>query len=151
MLTDCGLGLTLYNQTQDYVVDRLVLALPGIDPAVAANLPVDNRTDSFHLKLDWWALPFLNLYAIGGRIETSTTVRTGDLDLGLPIRLNDLKIDNDGWVYGGGVTIAAGGHRWFTAVSTTFTRADLEVTDGSVEAWVVTPKLGLVVEAHRST
>ncbi len=141
-----GLGITLYDQTQDYVVDSLTLALPGIDPAVATNLPVDNRTDSFHLKADWWALPFLNLYAIGGKLDTTTTVRLGDLDLGLPIRLNDLKIDNDGWVYGGGVTLVAGGTGWFTSVSGTYTKADLDVTDGSVEALVVTPKLGLVVD-----
>lgn len=141
-----GLGLTLYDQTQDYTVDRLTLALPGIDPTVAADLPVDNRTDSFHLKVDWWALPFLNLYAIGGKLDTTTTVRLGGLDLGLPIRLNDLKIDNDGWVYGGGATLVVGGAGWFASASTTYTTADLDVTDGSVEAWVMTPKIGLVVD-----
>jgi len=141
-----GLGLTLYDQTQHYTVEQLTLALPGIDPAVAENLPVDNRTDSFHLKLDWWALPFLNVYAIGGRLETSTTVRIGNLDFGLPFRLSDLKIDNDGWVYGGGVTLAVGGTGWFGSLSTTYTKANLEVTDGSVEAWVLTPKIGMVVD-----
>jgi hypothetical protein len=137
-----GIGLTLYDQTQDYALQNLTLGLPGIGGDGFSDLPVDNRTDSYHLKLDWWALPFLNLYAIGGRLETTTTVYLRDAEVPLPIPLGNLRIENDGWVYGGGVTLAVGWNRWFATVSTTYTRADLEVTDGSVEAWVVTPKIG---------
>ena len=134
-----GIGITLYDQTQDYTLQNLTLGLPGLDGDGFTDLPVDNRTDSYHLKLDWWALPFLNLYAIGGRLETTTTVHLRDVEIPLPIPLGDLRIENDGWVYGGGITIAVGWDRWFGTLSTTYTRADLEVTDGSVEAWVVTP------------
>jgi len=142
-----GIGLTLYDQTQDYALQNLTLGLPGLDGDGFTNLPVDNRTDSYHLKLDWWALPFLNLYAIGGRLETTTTVHLRDVAIPLPIPLGDLRIENDGWVYGGGITLAVGGNHWFGTLSTTYTRADLEVTDGSVEAWVVTPKVGWTRDA----
>lgn len=137
-----GLGLTVYSQTQDYKLASLQLGIPGFDAVLGQALPVDNRTDSYHLKLDYWVLPFLNIYAVGGRLETTTTVSLRGVDTGLPFQLNNLRIENDGWVYGGGVTVAGGWDQWFTTVSVTYTEADLEVTDGSVEAWVLTPKLG---------
>ncbi len=137
-----GLGLTIYSQAQDYKLASLALGIPGFDAVVREALPVENRTDSYHLKLDYWVLPFLNLYAIGGQLETTTTVSLSGVETQLPFPLSNLRIDNDGWVYGGGVTVAGGWHQWFTTVSVTYTEADLEVTDGSVEAWVLTPKLG---------
>ncbi len=141
-----GVGLTLYSQQQDYRLQRLELGIDGIDPALTEGLPVVNRTDSFHLKLDRWVLPFLNLYAIGGRLETTTTVSLNGIEIGLPFPLNDLRIANDGWMWGGGFTLAVGGRGWFASVSTTYTSADLEVTNGTVEALVVTPKLGMTVD-----
>jgi len=137
-----GLGLTVYSQTQDYKLAGLDLGIPGFETVETESLPVANRTDSFHLKLDYWVLPFLNLYAIGGRLETTTTVRLSGVETGLPFRLENLRIENDGWVYGGGLTMAGGWDQWFATLAVTYTEADLEVTDGSVEAWVLTPKLG---------
>jgi hypothetical protein len=140
-----GIGMTLYSQNQDYRLESLSLGLPGIDPSVTKGLPVVNRTNSYHLKLDYWVLPYLNLYVIGGRLETTTTVSLKNIDIGLPFQLGDLVIDNNGWVYGGGATFAVGGPGWFGSATVTYTKADLSVTDGSVEAWVFTPKIGLTV------
>jgi len=140
-----GIGVTLYSQNQDYRLESLTLGLPGIDPSVTEGLPVVNRTNSYHLKLDYWVLPYLNLYVIGGRLETTTTVSLKNIDIGLPFALGDLRIDNDGWVYGGGLTFAVGGPGWFGSATVTYTKANLAVTEGSVEAWVFTPKVGLTV------
>ncbi len=140
-----GIGLTLYSQNQNYRLESLTLGLPGIDPSVTEGLPVVNRTNSYHLKLDYWVKPYLDLYVIGGRLETTTTVSLKNIDIGLPFALGDLVIDNDGWVYGGGLTFAVGGPGWFGSATVTYTKANLAVTDGSVQAWVFTPKLGLTV------
>lgn len=137
-----GLGLTIYNQTQDYELEQLELGIPGFETVISQPLPVENRTESFHLKLDYWVLPFLNVYAVGGQLDTTTTVSLRGIETGLPFDFGDLRIDNDGWVYGGGVTVAGGWNQWFATVSATFTKADLDVTKGTVEAWVVTPKVG---------
>jgi len=140
-----GIGVTLYSQTQDYNLASLDLDVPGANLEVAESLPVDNRTDTYHLKFDYWVQPYLNLFALAGRIETRTTVALGGVDLGLPFPLSDLVIDNDGWVYGGGVTLAVGYDDFFGTVTGYYTDADLEVTTSSVEAWVVAPKVGYVV------
>jgi hypothetical protein len=139
-----GLGLTIYTQNQDYRLARLHIDVPDVNVEVAEALPVVNRTESYHLKLDHWVLPFLNVYALGGWLETTTRVKLSGIDVGLPFTLDDLVIDNDGWVYGGGLTLVGGYGDFFATLTGTYTEADLTVTNSSISAWVVTPKVGYV-------
>ncbi len=137
-----GLSLAVYNQTQDYDFVSLEIGLPGVDLFQVEQLPVKNETDTSYLMADYWVLPFLNVFGLVGSVSGTTTVRLGDVDVGLPIRLGDLRIHYDGTVYGGGATLAAGNETVFSSLTYEYTSTDLDVTDSSVEAWVATAKLG---------
>ncbi len=141
-----GIGLTLYDQTQPYKIVSLSVPLARIDIGAAENLQVDNEVTSYHFKFDYWLLPFLDVYVLGGMIDGATTVKLSDVDLGLPILLNDLRVDYDGYVYGGGATLAVGGKAWFGSLTYDLTRTDLDTTSSTVKAWVLTPRIGLVFE-----
>ncbi len=137
-----GLNVSVYNQTQDYDFVSLQIGLPGIDLSQLERLPVSNETTTTHLQADYWVLPFLNLFGIVGSVSGTTTVRMGDLDVGLPIRLGDLRIHYNGTVYGGGATLAVGNESLFSSLTYEYTSTDLDVTDSKVNAWVTTAKLG---------
>lgn len=141
-----GFGLTLYNQNQPYDIVSLQIPLAGLDLGAADGLDIQNNTDSYHLKFDYWLFPFLNVYLLGGSIEGTTTVKLSDVELGLPITLNNIKIDYSGMMYGGGVTLAVGGKGWFASLTYDITQTDLDVSSSSVSAWVVTPRVGLVFD-----
>ncbi len=139
-----GVGFTIYNQTQPYDIVNLMVPLAGLDIGAAEDLTIENNTDSYHFKFDYWLAPFLNVYLLGGYIDGTTNVKLSDVDLGLPIRLNDIRIDYSGIMYGGGLTLAFGGKGWFTTLTYDITRTDLDVTTSSVQGWVLTPRVGLV-------
>jgi hypothetical protein len=138
-----GIGLTLYNQTQPYDIVSLQIPLAGLDLGAADGLEIQNNTNSYHLKFDYWLFPFLNVYLLGGSIDGTTTVKLSNVDLGLPITLNNIKIDYSGIMYGGGVTLAVGGKGWFASLTYDITETDLDLASSSVSAWVLTPRFGL--------
>ena len=131
-----GLGVNLYQQTQDYSLKSLRLNLPYIDMAQAAGVGIENRTSEQDLKLDVWVLPFLNVFGIVGNVDGETTVYPGP-------PLDKLEVNYDGLVYGGGVTLAGGYDRFFVSVSGILTETDLDTATSSVSAWIVTPRLGV--------
>ena len=141
-----GIGAEIYSQRQGYDIISLDVALPGIDLAGVGDLDIENVTDSYHVKIDYWLLPFLNVFALGGQIDGSTKVKLSDADLGLPIVLNDLRIDYSGFMYGGGATLAVGGRSWFGTLTYDITRTDLDVTTSSVQAWVLNPRIGAIFD-----
>jgi len=136
-----GLGVSYYKQDQPYGVDSLTLGIPGFPPGVADTLKVDNHTETTHAVLDYWLLPFLDVEVLFGKIKGTTDVALSQLNVGLP--LTDIAVHYDGKVYGAGLTLAAGGERWFGSLTGQYTTADLDVVDSSVKAWVVSPRLGL--------
>jgi hypothetical protein len=138
-----GIGLTVYNQTQPYDIVSLQIPLGGIDLGAADGLEIDNTIDSYHLKFDYWLFPFLNVYLLGGSIDGTTTVKLSNVDLGLPITLNNIKIDYSGVMYGGGATLAVGGKGWFASLTYDLTETELDVATSSVSAWVLTPRVGM--------
>lgn len=138
-----GLGLTLYNQTQPYRIESLEVQFPGLDPSLLQDFDVGNETTSYHLRLDYWVLPFLNIFGMVGSIDSSTTIGLSGLDIGLPISINDLTVSLDGTMYGAGLVLAVGGEKWFATLSYDFTETDLDVAESSVSAWVLTPHVGL--------
>lgn len=139
-----GINLTLYHQNQDYDVDGLSFDVPGIafDPNVLA---VDNSLEETNLKLDVWLFPFLDVFAIFGQIDATTTVDFSGANL--PVPLGNVAIRYDGDVYGGGVTLAAGGERFFGSLTGIYTETDLGSNfDSDVVAYVIAPKVGITQE-----
>ena len=136
-----GVGFTVYGQDQDYEIERLSFNAPGL--AVDEDLiAIDNQIHEYNLKLDYWVAPFLNVFGIVGQLDGSTRI---DLSAArLPIPLTHLSINYDGEVYGGGVTLAVGGERWFASLTGIYTDTNLSGDfDSQVSAIVVSPKVGL--------
>lgn len=137
-----GIGVTLYTQNQKYTVDSISFVLPGIPAIDAAKLGIDNRLEELNAQFDVWLLPFLNVIAIVGAIDGQTQVDFSAL--GLPLPLPGVTVSYDGIVYGGGLTLAAGGERWFSSLTAIQTTADLSGDfDSSVKTLVVMPRVGI--------
>lgn len=141
-----GVTLTVYDQRQDYDIVSLDVGIPGLDLTQADGLKVDNKTDTTHLMVDYWVLPFLNVFALGGTVQGKTRVSLANVDLGVPLQLNDLRIDYHGTVYGGGFTLAGGWQRTFESLTYEYTKTSLNVSTSSIKAWVATLKLGYQVD-----
>lgn len=135
-----GLSVAYYRQSQPYKLDSLTLGLPGFDPALAKDLSVDNTTRTPHAVFDYWLLPYLNVQVLAGSIDGETDVKLSKLNVGLP--LGDITIDYKGFFYGAGFTLAAGGEKYFTSITTEYTSTELDNADSSVSAWVFTPRIG---------
>ena len=72
----CGFGVNYYYQRQGYDMKELTLD-PDIGRQfglVPSALDVKSRVNEVNLKLDTWLLPFLNLFAIVGRVEQVTKI-----------------------------------------------------------------------------
>lgn len=141
-----GLGLSVYNQAQPYRIDTLQLGVPGLDPSLIEGLDVRNDTTSIHFRIDYWILPFLNVFGLVGNIEGQTEVDLQGIDIGLPIDIGNLVVPTDGTVYGVGLVLAVGGEKWFGAVAYDYTETELDVAESSVSAQIISPKLGLHFE-----
>lgn len=129
-----GIGLTFYNQVQDYDIEHLEVDLPLFTPEIVASADVSNTIDELNLTFDLWVLPFLNVFALVGTIDGMTLV---DLET-----MPGFSVDYSGNVYGGGFTLAAGGEHLYGSLSTTYTSTDLNRANSKVEAWYVVPRLG---------
>ncbi|MBN2460673.1 MAG: hypothetical protein JXB60_03615 [Candidatus Cloacimonetes bacterium] len=132
-----GLGLTYYFQDQFYELDQIWIDIEIFDPEVIADeIKIDNHTTEMSLKLDMWLFPFLNLFGLFGKVEGNT-----DIDLGT--LYSDMKLSYDGYVYGIGANLAGGWKSTFANFNATYTRTRLDQEDSSVEAWIISPKVGL--------
>lgn len=137
-----GIGLTVYDQRQDYALAGLRLGIPGFENLPLDSFAIDNRITDYNVQMDVWLLPFLNVFGLVGAIDGRTEVDFSRVPL--PVPLQKVKIDYEGTVYGGGLTLAAGGDLWFTSLTGVMTAADLSGDfDSSADSLVVMPRLGL--------
>ncbi|WP_318413866.1 TonB-dependent receptor [Photobacterium leiognathi] len=95
------------------------------------------------LRADMWLFPFLNLYVLGGKMTgtSETAVNVHNKFLG-DYRIDNFKLDLDGYLYGGGVVLAGGYKQIFGLVDISYTETELTVIDGSISAWVISPRIG---------
>lgn len=135
--------------------------IPGIPSDIPVNdIIVDTKggfqeSDVWTVRADMWLFPFLNLYAIAGKITgySETTIDVA-LDLGTPgnpttiVRNAPFKLDLDGNLYGGGIVVAGGYKEWFTIVDASYTKTNLTVIDGGIDSIVVTPRVGYDFTNH---
>lgn len=144
-----GIGIDFFTMDQPYKIDQLEFILPGVSLPDVSQVDVNNRVQHFDIKADVWLLPFLNVFGILGQVNTDTVVDLSRTTIiGLPPQLpslGKLEIDTDGTVWGFGATLAFGGDRWFGAVTTTWTDADLGGDfDSSIEALTIQPRVGMI-------
>lgn len=141
-----GIGLDFYTMDQHYDIDSLQFDLPGISLDDPSLLSVTNDVQHFDLKLDAWVLPFLNVFAVLGHLESDTVIDLSQAPVqGLPFPLSKLPVNTDGTVVGLGITLAYGNENWFTSVTATRTETDLGGTfDSNIDTTTVQPRIGLV-------
>ena len=143
-----GIGLNLYYQSQSYDPTRLIVSLsPGVLTALEGTaidltdmegIAIENDVIEMNLKLDYWLLPFLNVFGILGRVDGKT-----DVDVASIPSLSD-EYEYEGVVYGGGVTLSGGWKNYFAALTATLTETELDTSTSSVTAWILSPKVGMV-------
>ena len=138
----CGFGVNYYYQRQGYDIKTL-----SLDPDISrqfnlipSNLDVKSRVNEVNLKLDTWLLPFLNVFALVGRVEQVTKIS----NIPYP-QLNTLQYEDDGFLYGGGVTLAYGVKHVWASLTVADSYVDLSHADSWIQAFVVTPKVGVRV------
>jgi hypothetical protein len=140
-----GVGIDYYSMDQPYQISSLEFLLPGVILDDPSQLEVQNEIEHVDIKFDVWLTPFLNVFAILGKMDAETVVDLGSTNImGLDIPLGKLPVDYDGTVYGAGLTLAYGGERWFTSVTATWTDTSLSGDfDSSVSSFTAQPRIGL--------
>jgi len=139
----CGFGVNYYYQRQGYDMTKIKLTpdVSQLFPLNPSDLSVKSRINEVNFKLDVWVLPFLNLFAIVGRVEESTRVS----NIPHP-QLSTLQYDDSGNLYGGGATFAYGIRHFWASLTVADSYADLNNSDSWIQAFVITPKVGARVD-----
>jgi hypothetical protein len=144
-----GIGVDYYTMSQDYEIQSLRFALPGVELGDPRLIGVSNELQHIDLKVDAWITPFLNVFGLVGRLDADTYVDFSEVPIaGLPIpSLGTLRVSYDGTVYGMGVNLFYGSDRWFVALNNTWTDADLSGDfDSSVQSFTAQPRIGLIFD-----
>lgn len=141
-----GVGIDFYTMDQTYEIKQLQFDLPGVSIPDPSQLDVKNDLRHFDIKLDVWLTPFLNIFGVLGHLDAETVVDLSSVPVvGLPFPLGKLPVNYDGTVYGGGLTLAYGGERWFTSATLTWTGTTLNGDfDSSVSTFTAQPRIGLL-------
>jgi hypothetical protein len=100
-----------------------------------ASFKARSTVDAGVLKADVWLLPFLNVYALLGYIKNSTKVnvdvtvpRPGPLPGTRTFRINTTA-ELEGFVGGGGLTLAGGYRQFFAMADVNYTQTELGFDD----------------------
>ncbi|MCW8344986.1 TonB-dependent receptor [Vibrio sp. ZSDZ65] len=144
-----GLSFGYMNVSQGINVDSITLA--GLGPLDDIGIKTKGgyqESQVITLKADVWVLPFLNFYAIGGKLDgySETTISHVKLFPNLPgdgIEINEpFRLDLDGYTYGAGTVIAGGYESVFALVDASYTKTSLTVIDGEIDSIVISPRVG---------
>ena len=138
-----GLGANFMNIWQDYNIKSVQFT-----PLVPVPFPIDGvqvstaegKGYSIDGRLDFWLLPFLNLYGVVGYTEGESRADATIPGLGnlrFPFELN-----YEGVTYGGGATLAYGTKHFFASLDYNYTETDLDIADSRITAHVFTPRVG---------
>ncbi|KKD61048.1 hypothetical protein RN22_07775 [Grimontia sp. AD028] len=126
------------------------IVIPGFDVPIPRDI-IDiqaaqgrQKSEVLSVRGDVWLFPFLNVYGLVGKLEgyseTSVTVGVKGFDKrSEPIAF---RLDLDGDLYGGGIVLAGGYGNWFGLVDASYTKTNLTVIDGAIDAYVVSPRVG---------
>ncbi|MDX2428445.1 MAG: hypothetical protein QNK22_07115 [Xanthomonadales bacterium] len=145
-----GIGFDFYTMDQDYDIKSLNFALPGVSIGDPNDIKVTNEVKHYDIQADAWILPFLNVFGIVGRVSIDTLVDFSQAEITPPIPLGTVPVSFNGTVWGGGFTLAYGTERWFTSVTTTFTKTSTSGDlDSKVNSTSVQPRIGLLRNGFR--
>lgn len=109
-------------------------SIPTVDESLIEG--IENHAETVTLKADYSPFPFLSVYAIGGHLD-------GYVDVDLADGFDDLTVDYEGWLYGGGATLSAAVGSVFASLTAIYTHADLDGGDAEIDTLIVSPKIGI--------
>ncbi|WP_318469156.1 TonB-dependent receptor [Photobacterium leiognathi] len=153
------IGFNLSYMALEQSIDVTSIGFNGLNlPSFVRNIDMQaeqgkQTSEVLTLRADMWLFPFLNLYVLGGKMTgTSETAVNYDVaikplfpnrpDHHIKGRIDNFKLDLDGYLYGGGVVLAGGYKQIFGLVDISYTETELTVIDGSISAWVISPRIG---------
>jgi hypothetical protein len=141
-----GIGVDFYTMKQDYKIKELQFELPGVAIEDFSKINVRNELQHYDLKFDIWITPFLNVFALLGRVDADTYVDLSQVPVsGLPVQLGTIPVAYNGTVYGAGLNLVYGTDHWFVALNNTWTDADINGDfNSSVRTFTSQPRLGLL-------
>ena len=156
-----GFNLSYMGMQQGINVDSIALnnlkvGQPFLDKLIDKYADIEMEaepgkqvTNVVTLRADVWLFPFLNLYALAGKLdgysETDVNVSVGLKNTSKPLmttKIDSFQLDLDGYTFGGGLVLAGGTGNWFSLVDASFTQTTLTVVDGTIDAIVVSPRVG---------
>jgi hypothetical protein len=132
-----GATFTVLLNRDIEVTDLRIGVNGGPKQSVSRFVDLGSKSDVFNanVKLDAWILPFLNVYVLLGYVynESDTRVAVSVPKPGpIPGTYDfDLKVDTklDGFVGGGGITLAGGYHDFFMVIDSNITQTDIGFDD----------------------
>lgn len=141
-----GVGADIFMMQQDYDIKDLEFILPDIVELDPSKVDVSNDVQNFNLRGDVWLTPFLQVFALVGRIDADTSVDLSQASLEiLGIALPGFGVSYDGTVYGAGFNLMYGTERWFAVLNNTWTDTSLTGDfDSSVTSYTAQPRIGLI-------
>ena len=145
-----GIGVNYVTQESDITVNNLLVGFNNgelIDLDDYVKFPgAVSKSDVVNFRPDIWVFPFLNIYGIFARLESSTEV---DVTLSLPnqegfedVTSFSTKAEFSGSTVGFGITPTIGvGGGWF-ALDMNFSWTDIPELDEPVTTFVLGPRIG---------
>ncbi|MGL5107682.1 MAG: TonB-dependent receptor [Vibrio ordalii] len=144
------IGFNLSYMTMEQGINVDSIAIQGL-----GNLPLQLQaeqgrqyTEVLTLRADVWLFPFLNLYGLVGKLDGYSTTDVNVKFLGAQHTINNFRLDLDGYTTGVGSVLVGGYQNWFALVDASLTQSRLTVIDGSIEALVVSPRIGYDFHRH---
>jgi hypothetical protein len=139
-----GIGIDYFDMSQPYQIDSLTISPPVLPISGGQGIGVDNEVQYVDIKADVWLFPFLDLFAIYGKIDGNTKVDLSGLGLPLPPNIETLPVDYRGDVTGGGLVLAVGGEKWFASLTGSWVTTNLSGDyDSTVDVRTLQPRVGL--------
>jgi hypothetical protein len=169
-----GIGITYANVSQSLLLSGLKVGFNGGGKEDFDFVSFENgraNNDTVQLKLDAWLFPFMNVFAMLGRVDGKAPLDVildgnGMLDqLGIscsgpapnPLcaKLKDqtitlpIEAPYSGNTYGVGTVLAGGWNNWFVAIPMSFTYADMDTTDTEGISITITPRAGRILNLNK--
>jgi hypothetical protein len=146
-----GLSVNYFWQESDITIDNLYVGFNNgpqynLDQIVRFNSAVASAT-SINIRPDVWVLPFLNVYAILGKVDTSTAIDAG---VWVPDANNNWSevysfgstAKFDGTSFGLGMTPTIGIGGGWLALDMNWAWTDLSGLDKPAQSFVFGPRMG---------
>lgn len=163
-----GTALVGARIRQDLVLQDLEVAIGGgeREPIDWVDFGAPSAEQStVQAKLDAWVFPFMNVYAIAGRIDGRANLELGvpgdrlleflglgvlcDPPIGQPADLCRRTLNTQarpkyqGTNVGVGINLAMGWDRFFVTIPMTYVWSDVDLVDTTIEALNISPRIGV--------